>query len=256
MKIMNKKAGFTLLELLTVMTIIAIISGVALVSYINMQSGGKYLSLARNIQNQAMLARQQAIMQNRPTCLLLSVTDDNQHEIAVVFHAGVVTDSANTYIQDAFANTSLYAGSTTLYNFNTGIRYKVNQETGGEKITLPSIIYPGGVTEYERQAVKYVKDASVATFSFNVGDAYGFIFSQPYRLPKNITFDDNSVKKNNPLVIYFDTNGVMYQLTGTPPNQTRSDVGDVVDFQIRETIRGKAIKIAIKSSGVVEVVWK
>ena len=266
--------GFTLIELLTVMAIIAIISGIALASYINMQSGGKYLSLARNIQNQVMLARQQAMLQNRPTNLLLSVSpyQDNMfsgsfgwgqggyeehHEIAVCFHAGVVTavDAVGNVIQNAFAEPpALFTVKTLdkvnmiIYNFETGRRH----ESGGAEQGTESIIYPGTIytdrRDYERIALEYpISGAS----SFQKGHAYGLLLAQAYRLPKNITFTEEYARLGDPSIIQFDRNGVMYwkQRGGGAKQEVTSEIS----FDMMETIRQQNITVTIKNNGIVTV---
>jgi len=251
MKIMNKKAGFTLLELLTVMTIIGIISAVTLVSYLSMQSGSKYLSLARSIQNQAMLARQQAMLQNRQMCLLF--TDNNGiHEVAVCAHAGTVTDKKSTLspprILNAFADPPTSTNAITLYSFKTGRRYDDVLQIGNNVIESRS----GGLAgNYTIPSLAYAFNGAN---DFNMGDAYGFLVAQPYRLPKNIIFKKNDpIDQGKPLVIYFDSNGVMSQERRN--NNTTAVGNSGVEFKIQETIRKGDIKVKISNAGIVDINW-
>jgi len=249
---MNKQ-GFTLLELLTVMAIIAIIGGVALVSYVNLQSGGRYLSLQRNIQNQVQLARQQAILQNKTTCLVFSI-NNSRHEVAVCFLAGILTSPASsivvTSITDAFFPPPPLGEdiSLTLYNIRTGKRHDgVTQRQEFETI-------PFSDAEENRMFHSRVASLfSVPGSDFARDDPYGFLLTQPYRLPNTITFTPNQpVTALSPLVVYFDGNGTMFKDSGLSNPVDSSGI----KFQLSEIIRRKEINVKLTKSGALEGDWK
>jgi len=254
---LGTRAGFTLMELLTVMAIIAIISTIALISYINMKAGGAYQSLSKNLQNHVMLARQQASLQNRPVCLMFTKTErmfsdgqkETQHEAVLVLYVGTVTDVDGVNFSDAFftQGVRLLNMTNTVYNLETGGHFGVRQ------IVLETEVVEGGVEKlydslptYNRPAVKYT--LNTAGHGFQKGSAYGFELHQPYRLPKNFTFPNSQTL---PIVIKFEGDGAMQWKEGASGSFT--PVGAGISFNIVESIRSHPIKITIDADGVVTV---
>ena len=249
---LNPNAGFTLIELLTVMGIIAILSTVALLSYINMRSGGAYLALSKNLQNQVMLARQQAALENREVCLLFAENPEgeegNNHEAVLVFQGGHVTKAWSPVegfsIEDTFANVPMLfkgladeSADVILYNYQSGKRHtatvmRVKEDAPGVETIYNRVITP---RNYYRNTIRYVVKKSSET-EFPVGSAYGFVLHQTYRLPQNFSFQ--GVTLSNPKIVRFKPDG--------------SITGDK-NFNILETIRRQSIPVKISDKGVVTV---
>jgi len=269
------RAGFTLIELLTVMGIIGIICSIAVISYINIRSGGAYMSLAKNLQNHVMLARQQAALENREVRLVFAQDPDGSHDVLLVFHGGYVTakgsgsppaDSGlNTgdYIADAFTSppTMLSAKDIKtvdmkLYNLgapnvpnapNAGKSYSVKAWPENESVPPETTLYNNDKLfhptrrGYSKKTIRYYH-AGIHN-QFNVGDAYGFVLHQSYRLPKNLKFA--SVTPGNLEIVIFKPNGEITDKAGNPIN-TKT-------FKVNETIRKNSVDVTINSKGVVKV---
>ena len=252
---LNPRAGFTLMELLTVMAIIAIISTIALISYMNMKAGGAYQSLSKNLQNYVMLARQQASLQNKPVCLMITKTDrtfgnnekETHHEAVVVLYAGTVTTAAGDTVMDAFFSERVALSMTNyVYNLSTGKRATIREAyVTHENTNVVATLYTSTpLPSYNYDVIKYKLDT--ASHGFQRGHAYGFELHQPYRLPKNFT-----LKGSHPIVEKFGGDGSMrYCDDGSG---VFKHVGTGISFDLVESIRRHPINITIDSRGVVTV---
>ena len=276
----NRRKGFTLMELLMVIVIMAIISAIGLASYFNMSSGGAYVSIEQNIQNMVTLARQQAALQNRPVYMLLShhahpdfSGNRNQdiHEIVLVFEGGIVTSTENSsnplYIRNSFVeppdqDEDLTQRRSTLYVYNVekGSRHKVARIGGRNPPDTESEQRPGNIYNalpqvYDRDAIKFVF-AARSDFNKKVDgkppfQPYGFVLQQPYRLPRGFGFPEDLLARNSSKAVKFTPGGDIFY-SASPGNFSK--IGSTPwSFDIQELIRQDPLKVKISGKGVVEV---
>ena len=243
--------GFTLLELLTVMTIVAMISTIGVASYFNMRTGGAYLSLSKNIQNMVLLARQQAALQNRNVVMLRSFRneDGGLSEFILLFKGGVVTRTSGNNILNSFEEPPQerevldsaaddWVSSAYVYNLRTGKRHllKAIDKDKGEIVEIGPTIY-SAVSLYYKNAIRLELGSS----DFHIGDSYGFLLHQPYRLPRGFSFDD--LTSEGTKILHFTPNGEIISDGG----------GQETKFKIKENIRQAPIQVTIGRTGKVSV---
>ncbi len=104
-----KHEGFTIIELLAVMTIMVIITGITIIGFTGLTRGAATAGAARNVQATIKLARQYAITQRIPVAFIIcdpdivndhaaiSVTDENEHLIGRSY--AVFDMNSNRYIK-------------------------------------------------------------------------------------------------------------------------------------------------------------
>lgn len=115
--------GFTLIELMVTVSVIAILAMVAVPSYNEAMLGSKLNTLANNFVASAHLARSEAIKRNTAVTLCAS-SDGSTCTAGASWHNGWVVREGGTviYTQAAFPNGFRLSGDVTSINFqSTGL---------------------------------------------------------------------------------------------------------------------------------------
>ena len=101
MAIKNRfRAGFTLVELITVMGIMALLIGTAIVQYTNMTRGTAMSSALSHVRSGLLLARQQAVLNGKKTYFIIA---SNSYTICIQEGVGNGPDSVYV-IEDRYAD--------------------------------------------------------------------------------------------------------------------------------------------------------
>jgi prepilin-type N-terminal cleavage/methylation domain-containing protein len=240
----GKRTGFTLLELLTVMAIMALLSTLAVTSYFGAVRGMARKSAVNHLANTLALARQRACMEGSRMCVMLynEVLDNaTPPSVAPSFvvckEIGHISYAPGDSLGDEFANLSSIFGldedssdisssyeTLKLFNLTQGkwtyvyprVIKKTIRPTGFDSedqqrsYTIPIYCFR------QSQAAKTLQGKnSRATLGFGnwkVGDSYGIEATPPTSLPKRFSFDQMQ-KSNyeNVLFVTFNADGSVSQ---------------------------------------------
>ena len=170
------RKGFTLLELLSVMAIMGIISTIAIMGYFAVMRGVGARSAAEHLSQVVLLARQSAIMQGKKTYVIFD-QDETNSWYSVCRYEGVVTGSFNQWMFDDFAdwsdpeNQKRFMGATIFNLSSIPFRYGMVMDASDNKL----------------MALEYVTSNNF----FSVGDVYGWELYPPVSLPRGMQFTKN-----------------------------------------------------------------
>ena len=207
--------GFSLLELLAVMSIMALLSTLAVTSYFGAVRGMSIRSAKRHFENALVQARQRACIDGARVSLIafneITAFESNSKEIkemaacfVVCKEMGRISYVSGAYLFDEFSELKQLFGTDSssgsgdlsreggirLYNLNEGswtlVRPFVEKRELGSQSRL---LYSGGTLTFEVYAFEStgVKSSNAGT-SWEVGDAYGIEVSPVQSLPKGFTF--------------------------------------------------------------------
>lgn len=205
----RRRRGFSLLELLAVMSIMALLTTLAVTSYFNAIRGMTRRSAVKHFANSLILARQRACLEGVRVSVMVfneitGYNAKNEPEIVpsyvVCKETGRVTAISQGKLIDEFAPldkmfpnppgmSAGYLGSMRLYNLTQGKWTQVfpwaesHNLTGRHSSYLPKI--------YEYPVYGFVKNANVKNAneaSWDVGDMYGVEAAPPGSLPKGFEF--------------------------------------------------------------------
>jgi len=205
----NRRRGFSLLELLAVMSIMAMLTTLAVTSYFNAIRGMTRRSAVKHFANSLILARQRACLEGVRVSVMVfneitGYNAKNEPEIVpsyvVCKETGRITAISQGKLIDEFASldkmfpkpagmSAGYLGSMRLYNLTQGKWTQVfpwaesHNLTGRHSSYLPKI--------YEYPVYGFTKNANVRNSSeatWDVGDTYGVEAAPPGSLPKGFQF--------------------------------------------------------------------
>jgi prepilin-type N-terminal cleavage/methylation domain-containing protein len=217
-----RRDGFSLLELLAVMSIMALLSTLAVTSYFGAVRGMSIRSAKRHFENALVQARQRACIDGARVSLIAfneiaSYESDGitVKDMAACFvvckEIGRISFVSGTYLFDEYADlkqlfgvdTSGSAGTGSLkseggvrlYNLTEGTWTMVRpfvkeQDVGGSNAKL---LYSGGTHTFKSYAFQMqsgVGSQSTGAGSWKVGDSYGVEVSPVQSLPKGFSFSD------------------------------------------------------------------
>ncbi|HPC49028.1 MAG TPA: prepilin-type N-terminal cleavage/methylation domain-containing protein [Kiritimatiellia bacterium] len=213
-------AGFSLLELLSVMAIVALLSTLAVTSYFNAIRGMTRRSAVKHLANSLILARQRACLEGVRVSVMVynEVAGYNNKgdpecvpSYVVCKEAGRVTALSGTTLVDEFTPLdkmfgtateddtvgSSYLGSMRLYNLTAGKWWQVTPTAVSHNLTGRKSSYIAD-RKYTIPAFGFKKNANVRNANdamWEVGDVYGLEAAPPGSLPKGFKFinlDGNS----------------------------------------------------------------
>lgn len=271
----RKKIGFTLLELLTVMAIMALLSTFAVTSYFGAIRGMTRRSAIKHFANTLVLAKQRATMEGAGISVLIynemtGIQNDEKQIVpsyVIVRELGRVTKVSEKTIYDEFTDLASYFdtqsekedsnedddySSIRLYNidqaswkevypkaFKLSTELKYLASSGNDLIPSSRSLNIYGLKEHKK-----VPQGTASDVLWKVGDRYGIEVSSPNSLPKNFYFqqiaDDSEGRKS--MSITFSPNGKV------------DCKGCVTDIKIEERLgenhsNWKSANITIESTG-------
>lgn len=261
----DNKRGFTLLELLTVITIMVMLSSMAIASYFASVRGMTRRSAIKHLANTLVLARQRACMENARMSVMIfnEITGYDSKNNALVAPSfvicreiGQVTRYQGGMIYDEFTALDQYFGSVReqskleddgkyssirLYNLAQGKWTCVFPKVLRRTITGVNL-QDGTVANIPCFAFvknNNVKNNGADASNWDVGSPYGIEVNPSTSLPKGFQFtkleDDIS---REPMHVTFEPDGRI---------QNSSDT----TIEIEEMLTRKTTKIKVRSDGTV-----
>ncbi len=211
----RKSAGFSLLELLAVMSIMALLSTMAVTSYFTAIRGMTRRSAVKHLANSIILARQRACLEGvRVSVMIFNEVSgydaDNQPIVVpsyvVCKEVGRVTTISGTKLVDEFTPldqmfgvrtddthdeqlSSGYLGSMRLYNLTAGKWWQVTPEAVAHNLTSRYSPYSQKsrtIVAYAFEENSRIPNANRATWA--VGDVFGLEAAAPGALPTGFKF--------------------------------------------------------------------
>jgi prepilin-type N-terminal cleavage/methylation domain-containing protein len=180
--------GFTLLELLVVMSIMVTVSSILVMSYFGAMRGSSYTAAEKDVRNCLLLARQRACLDGTRTFFVM--IDETNY--VIVRSAGVVGEVADPYVYDTYADLSSFdqfmagigtptSGGRRLFDMDSGASSLIREISTSDK----QVLDPVDRTPYNRRVNRITVD-SVRDWS--AGDRYGFEIHPRQMLPKGFLF--------------------------------------------------------------------
>lgn len=219
----KKRRGFSLLELLAVMSIMALLSTLAVTSYFSAVRGMANRSARRNFENSLVLARQRACIDGARVSLIAfnevaaydtdgKTVKDLAASYVVCKEIGRLTLVSGNYLYDEFSDlkqlfgentsgdsfSSTYRGGIRLYNLDVGswtmVKPYVVQKDEGSQAKLPysDVSYQFKAHAFEMMSGTGTKSTGTGTRDWKAGDAYGVEVAPVQSLPKGFTFGELS----------------------------------------------------------------
>lgn len=202
------ESGFSLLELLAVMSIMALLTTLAVTSYFSAVRGMGRRSAVNNLANTLIQARQRACMDSARVSVVIfnEVTGPNKEDVVPSYvickGIGRITDNVGNNLIDEFTALDTIFGTVNLGSNYKGAMKLYNLTQGGF-----SYVYPW-VTEYElpNRFSPYKKlNRTINAFAFQinhsiksreagntwaVGDSYGVEAAPPQSMPRGFLVDN------------------------------------------------------------------
>ena len=218
-------AGFTLMELLVVITIMALISTIAVSSYFGITRAAAYSASHDNLYNTLVLTKQRAVIDGKMTSLVIL----NASEYTVVRAVGRISAVETVCSYDAYSDLSGAVSTTASEIYNLDSTLTTISQTVTISAELLGITDPFTGTAYPATAYKF---AGAGSSFFAVGDRYGFALHSKQVLPRGYTFDPPY-----PQEVRFNPDG---------------SCADAKEIVVVEKIRpSNQIKFAVAASGTV-----
>lgn len=236
----RRRAGFTLLELLVVITMMIFITTIAVVNYFGVMRTGGYAAVSNDVFNMLLMARQRACLDNKPVYFYL--LDSTNYVIQEAFGtiAGIspMTDSDgyNVYY-DKYEDLSSYSGT----NVNMSI---LNMDRPGSvalvKAIKGGIIANGGTNPVtgEKYDIPAYSLHLQPTGTWQPGDRYGAELFARQMLPKGFVFEPDplSVAQNQRVVVFL-ADGSVDTVNGLSTVVVREKIGSAATNRVTFTIQ-------------------
>ena len=176
------RAGFTLMELLVVITIMGIITTIAVSSYFAVTRAAAYSASHDTLYNTLVLTKQRAVIDGKMTSLIIL----NASEYIVVRAVGRISHVETGNSSDAYSDLSgaVSTEASEIYNLETNTLTTISKTVTISVWTIP---IPDPFTGVDYFATAYKFTGAGAGF-FAVGDRYGFALHSKQVLPRGYTF--------------------------------------------------------------------
>jgi len=213
----KRSRGFSLLELLAVMSIMAMLTTLAVTSYFNAIRGMTRRSAAKHFANSLILARQRACLEGVRVSVMVfnEITGYDGSNPTVVpsyvvcKEVGKISFKSGDMLIDEFAPldkmfgtaaaSGSYLGSMRLYNLTQGGWWQVKPSVEKHDLTSRGSAYQPSKS-YTIPAYGFTKNSNVKNSNdatWKVGDTYGVEASPPGSLPKGFKFVELDGASNN-----------------------------------------------------------
>lgn len=223
------RAGFTLMELLVVITIMGLISTIAVSSYFGITRAAAYSASHDTLYNTLVLTKQRAVIDGKATSLVIL----NASEYIVVRAVGRISHVGTDNSSDAYTDLSgaVSAEPSEIYNLDAPSTLATISQTVTISTWILDITDPFTSTDYNATAYKF---SGAGSSFFAVGDRYGFALHSKQVLPRGYNF----------------TNSVAFpqEVRFNPDGSCAGDNEIVVVEKIRPS---NQIKFTIEASGTV-----
>jgi prepilin-type N-terminal cleavage/methylation domain-containing protein len=225
------RAGFTLMELLVVITIMGLISTIAVSSYFGITRAAAYSTSHDTLYNTLVLTKQRAVIDGKMTSLVIL----NPSEYTVVRAVGRISHVETVCSYDAYSDLSGAVSTTASEIYNLDSTLTTISQTVTISAELLGITDPFTGAAYSALAYKF---SGAGSSFFAVGDRYGFALHSKQILPRGYNFDPALPPKAAfPQEIRFN------------PDGSCADANEIV---VVEKIRpSNKIKFAVAASGTV-----
>ena len=239
------KTAFTLIELLTVMAIIIAMGSITVAAYFAMMRGTGVRSSVGHLRSTLLMARQWAVLENKPAYVLFGVdsSDTNSMWYVPIGQAGTINFQNNDIIGDRYGDMSMFTNGSPIYNMS---KSTVPQGVVTESYPPGSTIQPEGV-KVSFWAMR------VDGAGFLLGNRYGYPIGNTNGLPRGFLFGDGSYALPDPEVVAFGSDGTLREFKNgsldlKPGPQTISM------FEIMNPTRIFKVKVN-GPSGLIDVVF-
>ena len=264
-RLISGRRGFSLLELLAVMSIMAMLTTLAVVSYFGSIRGMTRRSAVKQLANTLILARQRACMEGARVSVMIynEVTGYKKNDAGDYTSEPVVAPSyvvckeigrisfisgVNLVDEYASLDSTFTVGnpggstlvSTRLYNLTQGKWSNVYTTVKEHKRKVFSAYDPDA--EYEIKAYAFVENSSVSNpnkASWDVGDAYGVEVAPVNALPNGFEFSELGDSLSQVVSVTFQPDGTAnnetLRITELRPPQKRIEMKIAQDGSITYT---------------------
>jgi len=193
---MKHRAGFTLLELLTVMLIMFVLMGMGTVAMRGIVRGTGISGAINNVKSVLTQARQYAVTRQKRTYVIFDRNGEKNSMTACARYAESAISHGSTVITDTplpWGTNEMSLVSGTVFNLDTG--------------------RSGVVTEHNKVPYQGVSvDQIIAGVSWQTGDEVGFEVAEKRFLPSGIKFD--SIDDGDTYVVIFNPDGTTEKMSG------------------------------------------
>ena len=240
-----RRGGFTLLELLIVITMMIFISAIALMNYFGAMRAASFTTVSKDVFNALLMARQRACLDNKPVYfyVLDSSTFVLQESLGSVTHIA----STDTYPGAPAASMEFFLQSADTTSFSSNSMPILNIDRFGSgagvwlvesgNLTVTNVDANGNPVTYAISACVLHVTNIPPTCTWCDGDRYGAVLFAPQMLPKGFTFTSPAT---TPMpCVTFNPDGTVVTDGDTPP------------LVITETISGKKVTFSITPTGKV-----
>ncbi|MFO7936458.1 MAG: prepilin-type N-terminal cleavage/methylation domain-containing protein [Kiritimatiellia bacterium] len=201
----RQNAGFSLLELLAVMSVMALLTTLAVTSYFSAVRGMGRRSAVNNLANTLIQARQMACMDNTRVSVVcfndITGNEDEDFRPTYVMCKGIgrISDKVGNKLVDEFTaldtifgeeiHSGSYGGAMKLYNLTRGGFSFVN--LGVEKYRLDDRYAPVSGMDRDINAYAFEINNNIparGNVSWEIGDSYGVEAAPAQTLPRSFQF--------------------------------------------------------------------
>ena len=212
--------AFTLIELLAVIAIVIIMTGIAIVSYLGTVKAAAMSSAANHLRSSLMLARQNAMLNGRRTCVVLQ---SDRHVVVEQHGRGIAT---NSLIMDEYADDDLLVSLESALGAETNNIYLYNLEAGAN--ARRAIIT--GVLPAQHTILTGSPDGG-GTHLWPIGglSRYGFEMTPEIAMPRRIRMGDGQTTGDVHDSIMFHPDGGTRDPNGREfsiYDENKTDAGD------------------------------